>query len=201
VEQEAGTGQFRAVDNPISPDQAVRIVRSLDAPGTHSISLTGGEPLDQPGFCRAFSIACEAEGLQVFLETNGSFVEGFEAILPHIRYASIDIKLPSHRACDPLGAVDLQKREIRCIEMAANHGVYAIAKVVILAETSDAEFRQALLMIRDSSAEPDSLVIQPESGAVISGKRLQRLHMMACKEVSWDKVMVMPQMHKALGVL
>ena len=84
------------LENPLSPEAAATLTLSLAAlPGTHSISITGGEPLEQPGFLGEFLELARRGGLPLYLETNGLDTGGLESVLELVDIISLDIKLPS----------------------------------------------------------------------------------------------------------
>ena len=81
------------LENPVSPEAAATLTLSLAAmPGTHSISITGGEPLEQPEFLADFLELVRRGGLPLYLETNGLDTAGLESIMPLVDIISLDEK-------------------------------------------------------------------------------------------------------------
>ena len=57
------------------------------------VTLSGGEPLLQAGFCRELAMTCRAEGFPVLLDTAGSAeAETLCGMLPYIDQCYIDLK-------------------------------------------------------------------------------------------------------------
>lgn len=197
IESRAGSGGFFEMENPLSPEQVALQIDQLSGPGLHSVSLTGGEPLCQSEFVAALARECRVRGHKTYLETNGFSVHRFTSILDHLDYAAVDLKLPCHQACPAEEWEALIKNELDCLDAAFQAGVYAIAKVVILAETPDWEVERVCRGLEGL----DALVLQPAWGALIPSPRLHRLHEVALGNLSPEMVMVIPQVHRLLGVL
>ncbi|MGD1048254.1 MAG: 7-carboxy-7-deazaguanine synthase QueE, partial [Candidatus Krumholzibacteriaceae bacterium] len=70
-----GASAARAVANPVDSREIASFVRSFAevSPGIHSVSLTGGEPLEQSEFLGALAGDIRKAGLRIYLETNGLF--------------------------------------------------------------------------------------------------------------------------------
>jgi len=87
----------RTLPNPVASVDAAREV--LDAArrdgGTDTVSITGGEPLEQGEFVVDVARRCKEGGLSVYLETNGLHDVEFAKILPYVDVVAMDIKLPS----------------------------------------------------------------------------------------------------------
>ncbi|NYT01721.1 MAG: 7-carboxy-7-deazaguanine synthase QueE [Methanosarcinales archaeon] len=192
-----GWGEFSELANPLRPEQVVAEIDRLSGRGLHSVSLTGGEPLCQSDFVGALARECQSGGQKVYLETNGFSMQRFCTLLDHLDYAAVDLKLPSHQACPAEEWEMLIQNERACLDFAFQAGVYAMAKVVILAETPDREVESACQGLEGL----DALVLQPAWGSRIPSRRLLRLHEAACTNLSPEKVMVIPQVHRLLGVL
>ncbi len=165
--------------------------------GTHSVSITGGEPLCQPEFAEALAMGCAAEGLPVYFETNGFSRSRFSRLIDWIDFAAVDIKLPSHRACPPGEWGRLVENELACIEGASRAGVVTIAKTVVLDCTSIEEIERLCPRLEGLEV---TLVLQPASGTERPGpEKLILLHQAASEHLG--EVVVIPQSHKMMGVL
>jgi 7-carboxy-7-deazaguanine synthase len=191
------SGLFRQAKNPVNLSWVMEQILALWAVGTHSVSITGGEPLCQPWFVEALAMSCVAEGLPVYFETNGFSRNRFSSLIDWIDFAAVDIKLPSHRAC-PTGRLShLVENEIACIEDASGAGVVTIAKAVILDSTSMEEIESLCPRLEGLDV---TLVLQPASGIQRpEAKKLMLLHEAASEHLS--EVVVIPQAHKMMGVL
>lgn len=171
----------------------------LRSPGLHSVSLTGGEPLCQHHFVGALANECRSSGLRVYFETNGYSASRFEEIVDAIDFAAIDLKLPSHKACPDSRWPDLIENELACTRLSMEKGIYTIVKIVILSGTQASEVEDACLRLRDIDA---FLVLQPASGP----RKPKSIDLISFQEeasryLDPDKVAVIPQAHKLMGVL
>lgn len=185
------------IQNPLTVEMVMANIRELVTPGLHSISITGGEPLCQPAFVKSLAKECVASGLVVYLETNGFSAKRFAPLPPYLEFAAIDLKLPTHIACEQEQWNDLLQNELACVRLASNSGAYTIAKMVILPETVDSEIESACLHLRNIDA---TLVLQPVTGKVKpDAERLIHLHEVASRHLS--EVVVIPQIHKSLGIM
>lgn len=190
-------GRFRQANNPVTSSWTMEEILALWTLGTHSVSITGGEPLCQPEFSEALAMGCAAEGLPVYFETNGFSRSRFSRLIDWIDFAAIDIKLPSHGACPPGEWSRLVENEIACIEGSSRAGVATIVKAVILDSTSVEEIEQ--LSPRLEGLEI-TLVLQPSSGrGKPDPEKLMLLHKAASEHLG--EVVVIPQTHKMMGVL
>lgn len=188
-------GLCRRAENPVSLAWTMEEVLALWGRGTHSVSITGGEPLCQPEFVEALARACVGEGMPVYLETNGFSHRRFSKMIPWIDHAAVDIKLPS--AFSRGGSKELVENELACIEASSRRGIFTIVKVVVLASTPRAEIE--CLFPRLAGLEA-TVVLQPASvGGGPSPEKLTDLFEAAAEVFS--RVVVIPQAHKMMGIL
>lgn len=197
IEDSKAPGLLRQAENPVTVGWTMEQISALWTGGTHSVSITGGEPLCQPDFVIALAMSCAAEGRPVYFETNGSHRDRFSRLIRWIDFAAVDIKLPSHRACTQREWVPLLDNELGCIEDASKNGVVTIAKVVILASTSKEEIISICPRLDGLDV---TVVLQPASGMERPGpERLMLLFEAASEHLG--EVVVIPQAHKMMGVL
>lgn len=96
IEREAGSRALVSSPNPLSVDDVLSALRTLQAGFPHhSVSFTGGEPLLQRAFLDALLSALPALHLPGYLETNGVLAEELAALSTPPDYVAMDIKLPS----------------------------------------------------------------------------------------------------------
>ncbi len=89
-------GETRVFDNPVGSDAVAEAAAALAArERIGAVSLTGGEPLEQPGFSTAIARRLAGAGLGVHLETSGLHADALSRIAPWVRVVAMDIKLPS----------------------------------------------------------------------------------------------------------
>jgi 7-carboxy-7-deazaguanine synthase len=199
IEHPPASGCFAVIPNPISVKAVMEQIQRLSSPGLHSVSITGGEPLCQHNFVRALADECKSLGLRVYFETNGYSVSRFKEVVDAIDFAAIDLKLPSHKACHDSEWPDLIENELACTRISSEKGVHTIVKIVILSSTKASEVENACLSLRDIDA---FLVLQPASG-VHMPKSIDLIHIqeVASGYLDPNKVAVIPQAHKLMGVL
>jgi len=183
------------LENPVSPEAAATLTLSLAAmPGTHSISVTGGEPLEQPEFLQEFLELVRRGGLPLYLETNGLDTAGLESVLPLIDIISLDIKLPS--LC---GGDNVFPAYRETLKVAVEKNLFC--KIVIADGIDTEEFGEAVAMI----AEVDTgipLVIQPvtPTGTSTPPDPQTILDMAAMAAPLLEDVRIIPQCHLMLGL-
>jgi organic radical activating enzyme len=183
------------LQNPVDPEAAATLTLSLAAlPGTHSISVTGGEPLEQPGFLADFLELAGRGGLPLYLETNGLDTAGLESVLPMVDIVSLDIKLPS--LCGGDDVFPAYRETLRAASAKA-----LFCKIVVAGGADAEEFEAAAGLI----AEVDSgipLVIQPATPAgdcaALDPKNLLGLAALAAPLL--EDVRIIPQCHLVLGL-
>jgi len=199
IERTPGRGDFETRDNPLSVTDVVDAVERLSAVPPHSVSLTGGEPLLQADFLTALLPEIEERlGLPIYLETNGTLPGALARVVDRVGIIGMDVKLPS-----VTGEGDaIRAREHReFLEIARRRRVFV--KIVVGAGTPDAELEEAVRLV--ASVDPAiPVTLQPvtPNGRVTrapSAARLLEMQALALRHLCVVKVI--PQMHKALGVL
>lgn len=183
------------LENPISPEAAATLVLSLAAmPGTHSISVTGGEPLDQPEFLAEFLELERRGGLPIYLETNGLNTAALESVLPLVDIISLDIKLPS--LCGGDNIFPAYRETLRAV---VEKDVFC--KIVVAGGCNGEEFSEAVEMIAEVDAGIP-LIIQPATpvGHSIQPDPQSLLEMAALAAPLLSDVRIIPQCHLMLGL-
>lgn len=180
--------------NPLDADELLDAARIFleESPGIHSLSLTGGEPLEQSGFITRFLESFARFGVAVYLETNGLHEEAARSAIEFVDIVSLDIKLPS--LC---GGGDFFSTYRRVLPLFGRKEL--ICKVVVADGFDAAEYRDAVNLVSgfDSSVP---FVIQPATGVdgrlSISGEQLIECYQDACQVLS--NVRLIPQVHRLL---
>jgi organic radical activating enzyme len=83
--------------NPVALDDVLSDVVACaqsNAPVV-TVSITGGEPLEQPEFVGALARGLRARELRVYLETAGIHADALRSVIDHVDVVAMDIKLPS----------------------------------------------------------------------------------------------------------
>jgi len=192
----------RSRTNPVTVREAVEETLSLlhkHAP-VRTVSITGGEPLEQSEFVAEVARLLKHEHVRIYLETSGVEVDGLRRVRPYADVVAMDIKLPSATGTDRWTA----HREFLKWLVGKN----AFVKIVVDATTPLDEIVHAVHLI----AEIDRsfpLVLQPESGAFLKNAKQsdtratvmrllnegQRIALQSLKDVR-----IIPQLHRVLGV-
>jgi len=176
-----------------------------------TVSITGGEPLEQPEFTVAVARRLRSDGFRVYLETAGLHPEGLKMASPWVDVIAMDIKLPSsgmgvvwqeHKlALDLLRGTDFdpQTRGDRRT---------LFVKVVVDGNGRVDEIEEAARLVgRLGRSIP--LVLQPENDTLTSHRRpradASRLFEVIesgqrAALVHLDDVRVIPQCHKIMKV-
>lgn len=189
-----GPAGARHLANPVSVEELVSAVRALsDAPGFHSMSVTGGEPLEQPAFLARLLGRSRSEGIPVYLETNGLHAEAAREVAGLVDYVSLDVKLPSLCA-----GVSLEgyRRVLPLFR-----GALLFCKAVVAEGFSMAELAGAARIVAEHDRRT-TFVIQPATPVpgcgTVSGDVLLACHAAAAAHL--DDVRVIPQCHRLLGL-
>jgi organic radical activating enzyme len=83
--------------NPVALEDILHDVVALaraNAPVTN-VSLTGGEPLEQPEFTAALAHELRAQGFRIHLETAGLHAKALRRLVDDVDVIAMDVKLPS----------------------------------------------------------------------------------------------------------
>ncbi len=195
LESVPGSHKFETRNNPVSKEELLALVESLDKPAglCHSISLTGGEPLLQVDFLKEFLPGLKRK---VYLETNGVLPERLTEVIELVDIVAMDIKLPSATGQSPYW-----KEHREFLETAYLKEVFV--KIVVTKESNVKELDQAASLIAKVD-DKIPLVIQPVSphGPVKhrpAAEELLAFHTVAKRKLK--DVRVIPQMHKIAGLL
>jgi len=198
-----GSGGTEEAANPLPPADVMAMVNRMirEEGRVDSLSVTGGEPLEQPGFLADFLELFSGGGVPVYLETNGLESEALARVAPYLKTVSLDIKLPS--LC---GGRDLLERYPRTLQVLAGKDYFC--KIVIARGFDFDEFERAVSILAERSPSV-TLVIQPATGRRAKGKGPPSLDIdldsiMRCYQEAFRRlrdVRVIPQCHRLLGVL
>lgn len=202
VETKPSSMKFRRVKNPMTHKQVLRHIKRLATPDTHSISLTGGEPLLAGDFLVDVAGACRRAGFITYLETSGASSEVMDRAARYTNIAAIDVKLPEHRAVSRSSWPRLFEEELACVRLAVKRGVETFVKVVMLSSTRPKTI--AHVCKRLASLEV-SLVLQPVTPAhkVSSAPSMTHVYHLtqAAARAGVKEIAIIPQVHKLVGVL
>jgi 7-carboxy-7-deazaguanine synthase len=198
----------KTIENPVTAARAVKETVSLSNARNpvRSVSITGGEPLEQPGFVAALARRLKERGFRVHLETSGIEAAALPGVMEWIDVVAMDIKLPSATGKDHWDAHREFLRIAAAGTSAAKTEVFV--KVVVDHTTPIAEIEQAIDLVSDAGGRIP-LVLQPESGAYFLEKHgpAARKKLAALLDLGQrrglgrlEDVRVIPQCHRLLKI-
>ena len=174
-----------------SVDELVDYINThYDKKSIHSISFTGGEPLLEVEFLSEF---IKKTDLPVYLETNGTVIEGIDDVIKMADYISADIKLPS---CS--GLKNSFEKHSLFFEKVSQFDTQLFAKVVFDKNITDYEIEKTVELAKKYSFE---LILQPmmigNKMSIDSDFIMEIFDKFLSK---YNKVRLIPQVHKFLEV-
>jgi organic radical activating enzyme len=202
VERVPGSGEFESVPNPLTVKELLLLLNELN--GTESahddLFITGGEPLLQTDFLAEFLPKARKQlNLPVHLETSGDLVVPFIKIAEYIDHVLMDIKLPS-----VTGEPETWEAHQRFMEKIRADEISAIIKLVVSADTSDADLAESVELITATDSCAD-VVLQPMTAALKTDRvptAKQVLNWQSEMALALGRtVLIIPQCHKLMGLL
>ena len=186
------------VPNPMTAEQVVELVNVADPHGDNfsvsSVSLTGGEPLEQAAFCVELAQALAPR--HIMLETAALDVDGLTLVAPHCRWIAADFKLPT-----PTGSPHVFDSHERVFESGVLNESDVFFKIVVDGATPVEEVgRAADLLFRYFPHAPVFLQPVTPLGTIlaVSPALLESfLDQLAVRSLD---ARVVPQVHKVLKV-
>jgi organic radical activating enzyme len=203
VETKPGSMKFKHVQNPMTCGEVLRHVKSLVTSDTHSISLTGGEPLLAGDFLIDVARSCKEAGFLTYLDTSGMGSEVMKKVVEYIDIAAIDIKLPEHKAVPHRKWPRLFDEELACIKIALASGLKTFVKIVVLPSTQPKTIVKVCRRFGRTNKIP--VVIQPvtPAGKVRRAPSMTHVYQLAqaAARAGVKEIAIIPQVHKLIGVL
>lgn len=185
--------------NPLAPADLAGLVARLRevAPPLHAVALTGGEPVAQAEFVARW-LGEHGPGLPVLLETAGILPDRLRRVLPWVAIVSLDVKCPSNS-----GERARWEEHAECLAAAAEAGCEVYVKMPVDEATAPGEVERGARLVA-AAGRGIPLFLTPLTGPAdavlaIGPGALDRLHGIASRV--HDDVRVLPQLHKALGIL
>lgn len=207
--EEDAPARWRA--NPVALDDVLDDVIACaraNAPVV-TVSITGGEPLEQPEFVAALARGLRARELRVYLETAGIYPAALRSVLDYVDVIAMDVKLPSATGVEHWDAHREFLSVLRGSEFdPARGGRSLFVKVIVDLKATVGEIERAAELVASFSPRVP-FVLQPESETLLSEKSsrdsrralLQLIDAGArAASLRLDVVRVIPQMHKVLDV-
>lgn len=198
--------------NPVALDDVVSDVLEMakaNAP-VSVVSITGGEPLEQPAVVRALARALREKGLRIYLETAGLHAEALASLIDDVDVIATDVKLLSATGVDhaPAHREFLRVLRASAFDPAREGARPAFVKVIVDLKASVDEIEAAARLVAEASRKIP-FVIQPESETLMgrNATREGRASLLALADAGaraaslhLDLVRVIPQTHKVLHI-
>lgn len=190
----------RSLENPLTVDETIAEVSRLIGENgpIRTVSLTGGEPLEQSEFVGGLARRLKRLGCRVYLDTNGLEARALEHVIGSVDVVAVDIKLPS--------ATGKSHWKAHRAFLRALAGVESFVKIVVAPSTHASELEAAIRLVAEHDARTP-LVLQPEGAALLKsgGAAAARKRMLALLDRGQryamgrlDDVRIIPQCHKVL---
>lgn len=185
---------IKKINNPVQLNELTDFISGMAAGADifHSISLTGGEPLLQVDFLKEFLPKFK---MKKYLETNGILFTNLEEIIDLIDIIAMDIKLPSATGCSPYF-----EEHKKFLNIARLQDVFV--KIVFTSQTTIKEIIDAAALIADEDPKIP-LILQPVTvhrGFTKKATAEQCLNFQSAAKKKLERVLVIPQAHKVLGL-
>ena len=193
IEKVPGTRLFSTLENPVPLNQLINLLQTFDFSIHHSLSVTGGEPLLWADELQVLLPLIKEEGLNIYLETNGTLPDQLLQILPVVDVISMDIKLPF----DHKTYWDVHETFLR---YSTQKEVFV--KLVVNQNTPLKDLQQACDLI--ARVDPSILtILQPVTPVqgIQSPKPKQLLEWQSLLLEKLSNVRVIPQTHVFIGQL
>ncbi|MBN1869412.1 MAG: 7-carboxy-7-deazaguanine synthase QueE [Candidatus Omnitrophica bacterium] len=156
----------------------------------HSVSFTGGEPLIQKEFIKAFLPRLKAAWITSYLETNGTMYRELAELIEHVDIIAMDLKLPSSTKCRPCW-----EEHERFLIVARQKEVFT--KTVITNGTTREDVLRAVELV--AGIDPEiPCVLQPNYYEHDEGVMRKCLEYQIDYSNRLKNVRIIPQMHKYL---
>jgi 7-carboxy-7-deazaguanine synthase len=171
-------------------------------PNTYKVNFTGGEPLVQHEAIIALAKFVRQKGIRTYLESACYDSARFSKVLPYIDICKIEFKLKDSKAAADGNYYDnLLNNELECLKLAINSGKTSYIKIIVTNSSNLKEFAE---LIQDvfKMARPEDIagfIIQPSYS--VDEPTLEVLFgFYDIVYPLYDKVRIVPQLHKTIGV-
>lgn len=155
---------------------------------SHSVSFTGGEPLMQADFIKAYLEICKSKNRMTYLETNGVFPDEYKGIKDDIDIVAMDLKLPSSTKCRPYW-----EEHRKFLETAKGKDIFV--KMVVTSDTDIKDVEESISLI--AGVDKNILTfLQPNYFEMKNGVINRCLEFEKVSSEVLTNVRILPQVHK-----
>ena len=204
IEAQAGSQKFNRINNPITANELLEIVKKLKTPDLHSISLTGGEPLYQPEFLKEFLTLLKENNFITYLET--AWTDDFyflREISKFIDFACVDVKDRSANAAKDWAKLVDEEVEM-CNTLAKSKNTKVFAKVVVSKATKTEDIHYITKKCGEADIPLVIQVLSPVEHNSLeppSWQQIQEFTAIAAKYLPPTKIGLSVQVHKLINIL
>lgn len=179
------SGKFKSILNPVGEDILISYVKNaIKKYPTHSISITGGEPLLQVDFLESFLMKIRRIK-PIHLETNGTLPDNLNKILKYVDFISMDFKPDYFKN---KGFIVEQTKFLKI-----SSKKLCQVKIVITKKLSESYFLHSISIMQEVNKKIP-LILQPNSKELSEVKsKLFKFYKIASH--SLENVLILPQIH------
>lgn len=168
------------------------LIEKINSFGQNQVlSLTGGEPLVSVNFLTEFLPLAKKSGHKIYLETNGTLPDNLKKVIDYVDVVSADIKLKSSTGMD----IDFSLVS-EFLKIASQKETFA--KIVFDKNITEEEILKSVEIAKNYNIE---IILQPMmigNSFAVSAEFCEEIFDKFYK--LYNKVRIIPQMHKFLNV-
>lgn len=181
-------------------EEAFKLIDSNLKDQTYKVNFTGGDPLVQYQAVAELAKHVQNKKIPTYLESSCFDSKKFEYILPFIDIVKIEFKTKDSEFVDSKHYEKLIENTMDCLKSSVSSKKITYIKIVVSSKTNLNDFSDLVTGIFNSISKNqiDGFVIQPTYGIAEPSLDLL-LRMYDIVYPFYDKVKVVPQLHKFIG--
>ena len=183
-----------------SIDEARKLIDSNLKNNTFKVNFTGGDPLVQYQAVAELAKYIQSKNIPTYLESSCFDSEKFNHVLPYIDFVKIEFKTQDSEFVDSKHYDKLIDNALQCLANSVSSKKTTYIKIVVSNKTTIQSIKKLTEQIFQtiSGDNISGFIIQPTHG--IAEPSLD--HLMGLYDIVYpyyDKVRVIPQLHKIIG--
>ncbi|MDX1596816.1 MAG: 7-carboxy-7-deazaguanine synthase QueE [Nitrosopumilaceae archaeon] len=183
-----------------SIDEACKLIDSNLKNNTFKVNFTGGDPLVQYQAVAELAKYIQSKNIPTYLESSCFDSEKFNHVLPYIDFVKIEFKTQDSEFVDSKHYDKLIDNALQCLANSVSFKKTTYIKIVVSNKTTIQSIKKLTEQIFQtiSGDNISGFIIQPTHG--IAEPSLD--HLMGLYDIVYpyyDKVRVIPQLHKIIG--